>query len=159
MAVSAIPAGYHTVTPYLVIRDVAKALEFYQKAFGATTELCMPMPDGKIMHAEIVIDGSHIMMADENPAWGCTGPQTLGGVTSSTLLYVENVDARFQRALDAGATVLRPLTNQFWGDRMGTITDPFGHVWSLASHIEDVGPEEMQRRSQEAIQQMTQQAK
>jgi len=157
MAVSAVPAGYHTVTPYLIVRGAAKVLEFYQKAFGAMGVHSMAMPDGKIMHAEMRIGDSVVMLADENPAWGATGPQTLGGVTSSILLYVENVDARFQQALDAGCTVKKPLQNQFWGDRMGTVSDPFGHVWSIASHVEDVAPDEMQRRAAEMIKQMAHQ--
>jgi PhnB protein len=157
MAVSAVPVGYHTVTPYIIVRGAAQALEFYKKAFGAATEVCMPMPDGKIMHAEMKIGDSFVMLADENPDWGATGPQLLGGVTSSILLYIENVDARFQQALDAGCTVLMPLQNQFWGDRMGTLTDPFGHHWSLATHVEDVTPDEMKRRGEEMMKQMAQQ--
>jgi PhnB protein len=157
MAASAVPAGYHTVTPYLVVRDAAKAIDFYKRAFGATEVMRMAMPDGKIMHAEIKIGDSHVMLTDENPQWGCTSPLTLGGVATSILLYVDSVDSRFKQALDAGAKEMRPLQNQFWGDRMGTLTDPFGHVWSLATHFEDVSPEEMHRRGQEMIQKMAQQ--
>jgi PhnB protein len=157
MAVSAVPAGYHTVTPYLVIRDAAKAIDFYKKAFGAAEVMRMAMPDGKIMHAELKIGDSHVMLTDENPQWGHKGPSTLGATTVSMVLYVESVDARFKQALEAGAKELRPLQNQFWGDRMGTLTDPFGHVWSLATHFEDVSPEEMKRRGAEMMQKMAQQ--
>ena len=157
MAVSAVPKGYHTVTPYLIVRDAAKAIGFYQKAFGAVEVVRMGMPDGKIMHAELKIGDSHVMLTDENPQWGHKGPQTLGATTVSLVLYLDNVDARFKQALDAGAKELKPLQNQFWGDRMGTLTDPFGHIWSLAQHIEDVGHDEMKRRGEEAMKQMAQQ--
>lgn len=157
MAASAIPAGYHSVTPYLIVRNAAQAIDFYKQAFGATEVARMPMPDGTVMHAELKIGDSHVMLTDENPQWGHKGPQTLGATTVSLVLYLENVDARFKQALDAGAKELRPLQNQFWGDRMGTLTDPFGHIWSLASHVEDVTPAEMQRRGEEAMKQMAQQ--
>jgi len=157
MAVAAVPRGFHTITPYIVVRGARKAIDFYKKSFGAEEVHAMPMPDGKIMHAEIKIGDSYLMLADEFPQWGATGPETLGGVTSSVLLYVENVDARFQQALDAGCTVMKPLQNQFWGDRMGTVTDPFGHKWSLASHVEDVTPDEMRKRGEAMMKQMAQQ--
>jgi PhnB protein len=145
--VSPIPAGYHTLTPYLYIRGAAEAIEFYKKAFGAKEHFRMPGPDGKtIGHAEIQIGDSMIMMADEMPAMGIKGPQSLNGTSASFLLYVKDVDAAFKLAIDAGAKVTRPLENKFYGDRMGSLADPYGHEWSLATHIEDVSPEEMNKR-------------
>lgn len=146
MAVKPVPDGYHTVTPYLIIKDAANALEFYKKAFGATEIMRLPGPDGKVGHAEIKIGDSPIMLADECPEM--QGPHSLGGTPVSILLYVEDVDALAKRALAAGATVRRPVQDQFYGDRMGTFVDPFGHVWSIATHKEDVAPEEMNKRMQ-----------
>jgi PhnB protein len=147
-SVNPIPAGYHTLTPYLYIRGAAEAIEFYKKAFGAKEHFRMPSPDGKtIGHAEIQIGDSIIMMADEHLAMGAKGPQTLNGTSASFLLYVPDVDASFKQALDAGAKVTRPLENKFYGDRMGTLVDPYGHEWSLGTHIEDVSPEEMKKRA------------
>lgn len=146
MAVDPIPRGFHTVTPYLIVRDAARAIDFYRDAFGATEIMRMPGPGGKLMHAEIRIGDSVVMLADEFPEMDVLGPESRGGCTSSILLYVPEVDSAYARALSAGAKELRPLQNQFWGDRMGTVTDPFGHNWSLASHVEDVTEEEMQRR-------------
>jgi PhnB protein len=146
MAVKPIPDGYHSVTPYLAIRDAAKALEFYQKALGAEEVLRMPRPDGGIAHAEIRIGDSMIMLADEYPDMDFLGPQTRGGATSTLMIYTENVDALFKRAIDAGATEVRPLKDEFYGDRVGSVRDPFGHVWHLATHKEDLTPEEMQAR-------------
>jgi len=143
-----IPAGYHSVTPYLMLREAARAIEFYKEAFGATEKFRMPMPEGKIGHAEILIGDSHIMLADEFPEQGFVGPQTRGGTTVSLMLYVDDVDAVFDRAVKAGAKASRPVADQFYGDRMGTVEDPFGHVWNIATHIEDVSFEEMQRRSE-----------
>src|SRR5437016_3090734 len=143
MAVKPIPEGYHTATPYLYIRGAAEAIEFYKKAFNAEELLRFPMPGGKIGHAEIKIGDSPIMLADEHPEMGVLGPQSRGGVTSSILLYVEGVDARFDQAVAAGGRVLRPVKDQFYGDRSGTLEDPWGHQWTLATHTEDMTPEEM----------------
>jgi PhnB protein len=145
--VQSIPTGYHTVTPYLIVRNAAAALDFYKKAFGAVELMRFPGPGGKLMHAEMKIGDSPVMLADEMPEEGHVGPQTLGGAAVSLLLYVENVDARFAQAIAAGATVKRAVADQFYGDRTGTLADPFGHVWSLATHKEDVSMEEMQRRT------------
>ena len=145
--VKPIPAGYHTATPYLYIRGAAAAIEFYKKAFGATELFRMGGPDGKIGHAEIKIGDSPIMMSDEHLEIGATSPQTCGGTTVSILLYVENVDAVFAQAVAAGAGVERPVENKFYGDRMGSLKDPFGHVWHIGTHVEDVSPAEMQRRA------------
>jgi PhnB protein len=141
-----IPDGYHTATPYLIVKDATGAIDFYKRAFGATESMRMPGPNGKIMHAEIKIGASPIMLADEFPEMDAISPQTLGGSPSSLMLYVEDVDALSRQALAAGATVLRAVQNQFYGDRSGTVVDPFGHRWTLATHIEDVAPEEMRKR-------------
>ncbi len=145
--VKPIPEGYHTVTPYLIVKDGARAIEFYKKAFGATELLRMADPGGKIGHAEIKIGDSPIMLADEVPEMGARSPQSLGGSPVSILLYVEDVDALFSQAVAAGAKVQRPVKDQFYGDRTGGVTDPFGHVWYIATHKEDVSPEEMQKRA------------
>ncbi len=150
MAVKPIPDGYHTATPYLIIRGAADAIEFYKKAFGATELFRFPMPDGKIGHAEIKIGDSPIMMADEFPEMGYKGPQSLGGSPVSIMIYVEDVDAVFNQAVDAGAAVKEALQDKFYGDRIGTLTDPFGHVWHISTHKEDVSVEEMQRRAKAA---------
>ena len=142
--VDPIPAGYHSVTPYLMVRDAARAIAFYRDAFGAQEVMRFDDPAGRIAHAEISIGDSHVMLADETGEF--VGPQTLGGAGVSLLLYVEDVDATFARAVAAGATVRRPVADQFYGDRTGTLADPFGHVWSIATHREDVSAEEMQRR-------------
>ena len=149
MAVKPIPDGYHTATPYLIIRNAAAALEFYKKALGAREVVRHPMPDGTIAHAEIQIGSSRIMVGEESPEQGFKSPQTLGGSGSGILLYVEDADAWFKRAVDAGGKVLRPVADQFYGDRTGTFTDPYGHVWTISTHIEDVSPEEMERRHEE----------
>ncbi|HEU4956043.1 MAG TPA: VOC family protein [Sphingomicrobium sp.] len=141
-----IPEGYNSVTPYLVVDDAAKAIEFYKKAFGAEEKFRMPMGENRIGHAEIKIGDSFVMLADEFPEMGHLGPRARGGTTVSLLLYVNDVDSAFKTALDAGAKELRPLDNQFWGDRMGTLTDPFGHQWSLATHVEDISEAEMESR-------------
>ena len=146
MAVKLIPDGYHTVTPYLFIKDAARALEFYKKAFGATELMRLPGPGNKIGHAEIKIGDSPIMLADEHPEIGVLGPQSLGGSSMCILLYVADVDKAAAQAIAAGAKVLRPVKDQFYGDRSGTFADPFGHLWTLATHKEDVSPEEMQKR-------------
>lgn len=144
--VQAIPAGYAGVTSYLIIRQAARAIEFYKQAFGATELMRFPGPDGKIGHAEIRIGEGTVMLADESLEMGHKSPQTLGGTAVSLLFYVPDVDARFAKAVAAGATIMNPLKDQFYGDRSGTITDPFGHVWTIATHTEDVAPDEMQRR-------------
>lgn len=149
MAVKPIPEGYHSVTPYLIIKGAAAAIDYYKKVFGATERMRMDGPGGTIGHAELVIGNSTIMLADEHPAMGYRSPKTLGGTPVSLVLYVEEVDTVFKRAVDAGAKAQRPVENQFYGDRMGTLEDPFGHVWSVATHVEDVSPEDMQRRAEE----------
>jgi PhnB protein len=146
MAVKSIPDGYATVTPYLHVRDAARAIDFYAQAFGAIELYRLANPDGKIGHAEILIGISRIMLADEFPEMNVKGPQSLEGTSVSFLIYVEDVDSQFNRALAAGAKVLRPLQDQFYGDRSGTLSDPFGHSWTIATHVEDVTPEEMQAR-------------
>ena len=146
MAVKPIPDGYATVTPYLYVRDAARAIDFYSKAFGAIELYRLANPDGRIGHAEILIGTSRIMLADEFPEMNVKGPQSLEGTSVSFLIYVEDVDAQFDRAIAAGATVLRPLKDQFYGDRSGSLADPFGHSWTIATHVEDVSPEEMQAR-------------
>src|SRR2546425_813172 len=148
MAAKRIPQGFHTVTPSLVVRSAAEAIEFYKRAFGAQELMRMPGPGGKgIMHAEIKIGDSIIFLSDEFPGMGCRSPQTLGGSTGALNLYLEDVDAAFQRAVNAGAKPSMPLADMFWGDRYGKVTDPYGHEWGLATHKEDVAPEERRRRS------------
>lgn len=146
MAVKPIPDGYHTVTPYLVMKGAASALDFYKKAFGATELFRMADPSGLVRHAEIKIGDSPIMLADEAPEMGHRGPSTYGGTPVSILLYVADVDAVFNQAIAAGGKVTRPVKDEFYGDRTGTLTDPFGHVWSISTHKEDVSPEEMDKR-------------
>jgi len=148
MSVKPIPEGYHTATPYLIINGAADAIAFYQKAFGATELFRIPAPGGKIGHAEIKIGDSPIMLADEYADMGYKGPKALGGSAVSILIYVEEVDTVFNRAVDAGATVKEAVSDKFYGDRIGTLIDPFGHVWHVATHKEDVSPEEMQARVQ-----------
>ena len=143
MSVKPIPEGYHSVTPYLIIRGAADAIEFYKKAFGAVELFHFPSPDGKIGHAELKIGDSPIMLADEYPDMGYKGPQSLGGSPVSLMIYVEDVDTVFNQAVNAGASVNEALSDKFYGDRMGTLTDPFGHVWHVATHKEDVSMEEM----------------
>jgi PhnB protein len=151
MTTKAIPEGYRTATPYLIVKGAADAIEFYQRAFGATEMLRMADPQGRVGHAELRIGDSVIMLADEHPAMGYRSPRSLGGSSVSILLYLEGVDAVFERAVKAGAKALRPVTNQFYGDRSGTLEDPFGHVWTIATHVEDVPPEEMKRRAEAAM--------
>jgi len=150
MAVKTIPDGYHSVTPYLIITGAAEAIDYYKKAFGATELLRMPAPDGKIGHAEIKIGDSPIMLADEFPEMGYKSPQTLGGSPVSIMIYVEDVDTVFDQAVAAGGKVQRPVKDQFYGDRSGTLEDPFGHVWHVTMHKEDVSVEEMERRAKSA---------
>jgi len=146
-AVKPIPDQYRGATPYLSVKGAAKALEFYKKAFGATEVMRMAQPDGRIGHAEIKIGDALVMMADEFPEMGFKSPQSLGGSPVTIHFYVEDVDAVFKRALSAGAEERRPVADQFYGDRSGQLVDPFGHVWSIATHKEDVSPEEMQKRA------------
>ena len=149
MSVKPIPEGYHSVTPSLTLDDASAAIDFYKRAFGATELYRLPGPGGKVMHAELKIGNSHIMLSDEFPDCGALSPKTIGGCPSSLLIYVEDVDAAFAQAIKAGATEKQPLTNQFWGDRIGSLMDPYGFRWSIATHIEDVSPEEIQRRFSE----------
>ena len=144
-----IPAGYHALTPSIVCRDAAKAIDFYQRAFGATIRTRMDMPDGKVMHAELLIADSAFMISDEAPEWGSVSPQTLGGTAGTLHLYVADVDASFAQAVAAGATEQMPVQDQFWGDRSGYLKDPFGHRWGLATRVEEVSDEETQRRGEE----------
>lgn len=146
MTVKPIPDSYHTITPYLVIQGAAQAIAFYKEAFGATELMRIDGPGGTVMHAEIKIGDSPIMLCDEWPDMGYRGPQAYGGTAVGLSLYVADVDAVFNRAVAAGAKVRKPLQNQFYGDRSGTVVDPFGHMWTVATHIEDVSTEEMKRR-------------
>jgi PhnB protein len=151
----AIPEGYHSVTPYLIINGAADAIEFYRRAFGATEVMRMASPDGKIGHAELAIGDSKIMLADEYPQMGHRSPKSIGGTGVSLMVYIEKVDEVFKRAIAAGAKELQPIKDQFYGDRSGTLQDPFGHEWTLATHIEDVPPEEMRRRAEAFMQKGT----
>jgi PhnB protein len=151
MAVKPIPEGYHTITPYLVVDDGTKAIEFYQRAFGAKERGRMLGPDGKIAHAEIEIGDSVIMVSDPFPQSSTKPPKEVGATTASLFVYSEDVDAAVQKAVDAGATVTMPVEDMFWGDRFGTVQDPFGHQWAIATHKEDVPPEEMAERAKEAM--------
>ena len=146
MAVKPIPDGYYTATPYLIVKGAARALDFYKQAFGAQELMRFPMPDGKVGHAEIKIGNSPIMLADEFPEMGHKSPESLGGSPVSIMLYVPDVDKTFAQALKAGGKELQPLKDQFYGDRSGTLTDPFGHVWTVSTHKEDVSPEEIDKR-------------
>jgi PhnB protein len=146
MSVKAIPEGYYSLTPYVYVKGAAEAIEFYKKAFGATETIRMPGPGGRVMHAEVKIGNSTLMLADENPEQGAISPATLGGTSGSVMLYTDDVDAVFNQAVAAGAKVLMPATDMFWGDRMGSVLDPFGHQWSIATHKEDVSPEEIGKR-------------
>ena len=147
MAVNAIPEGYHSITPYLVCKDAAKAIDYYTKVFGATETVRMPGPNGRIMHAEVKIGNSMLMLSDENPERGAVAPSGKGR-SQSVMLYIENVDAVFKRAVEAGAKSIMEPSDQFWGDRMGNLEDPFGHQWAIATHKEDVTPDEMEKRMQ-----------
>ena len=146
--VKPIPEGYHSVTPYLIVDDAAEAIDFYKQAFGAEEKFRLPMGD-RIGHAEIKIGDSFIMLAEEFPDMGHLGPKARGGTTVSLMVYVPDVDSAFKRALDAGAKQERPVENQFWGDKLGTLTDPFGHKWSLATHVEEVSEAELGKRFDE----------
>ncbi len=155
MSVNPIPSGYHTATVYLYVRGCAAALDYYQKAFGATEIMRIPGPDGKLMHAEMNIGDSRIMLADEVPERDVKSPHTLGGTSSSMMLYVTDVDATFAAAIAAGGQPIQAVKNQFYGARTGTISDPFGHKWTIATHIEDVTAEQMQERAESAMKQST----
>jgi len=147
---SGVREGYQTVTAALTVRNGAEAIEFYKEAFGAEEIMRVPGPDGKsLMHAEIRVGNSRIMLGDESPAMGCLAPVTLGGPGGSLYVYVPDVDAAFKRAVAAGAKALMPVTDMFYGDRFGQVEDPSGHRWGLATHVEDVAPEEMMRRQRE----------
>jgi PhnB protein len=146
MAVKPIPDGYHTATPYLVVNDAAKAIDFYKQAFGAVELMRFDAPGGKIAHAEIRIGNSPIMLADEMPDMGYKSPQAYGGSPVGLMLYVEDADATFAQAIQAGGQKVRPVQDQFYGDRSGNLVDPFGHMWTISTHKEDVPVEEMQRR-------------
>jgi len=151
--VKPIPDGHHTVTPYLIFKDASKAIDFCKQAFGAVEMVRMPKPDGRIGHAELRIGDSMIMLADEAPEMGARGPQSFGGTPVLMHLYVEDVDAVVANALAAGATLLRPVEDQFYGDRSGGVTDPFGHVWYVATHKEDLSHEQLQERMEAMVKQ------
>jgi PhnB protein len=151
MPAQPIPEGYHALTPYLLIDGAAEAIEFYKRAFGATERGRMDMPDGKVAHAELEIGDSVLMLGDPSDQSSLKPPRQLGASTVGIFVYVGDVDAVFQQAIDTGGTVVRPLEDQFWGDRYGTVRDPFGHEWQLATRIEDVSPEEMEERAKAAM--------
>lgn len=158
MAVKAIPEGYHSVTPYLIIKGAANAIDFYKRVLGAKELMRIPAPGGKIGHAELTIGDSHIMLSDEHPEMGHRSPQTIGGTGVSLMVYLERVDEIFKQALAAGAKELQPVKDQFYGDRSGTFQDPFGHVWTVSTHVEDVPPEELSRRMEQHQKPHTQKA-
>ena len=149
MAVKPIPEGYNSVSPALALDDATSAIEYYKQVFGATERMRMPTPDGRVAHAELEIGDSLVMVSDTFEGSNVKSPKELGGTTNSVFLYVEDVDAVVQRAVDAGATVTMEVQDMFWGDRFGSVLDPFGHHWSVATHTEDLTPEEMERRSEE----------
>ena len=151
MPVKPIPEGYHTVTPYLAVDDAAVAIEYYKTVFGAKERVRMDAPGGKIGHAELEIGDSLVMLSDPFPQATTRPPKELGGTSVSVFMYVEDVDAVVQQAVDAGATITMEVADQFWGDRFGAVQDPFGHLWSIATHVEDVPPEEMAERAKEAM--------
>ena len=152
-----IPEGCHSITPYLVVKDAARAIEFYKRAFGAQELARMTGPGGRgVMHAEIKIGDSLVMLSDEFPGAGCSSPQSLGGTTCQLYVYVPDVDSAYQQAVSAGASADMPVSDMFWGDRFGKLSDPFGHQWGLATHKEDVSPQEMKKRSDAFAVQMAQ---
>ena len=148
MTTPSVPTGYHTITPSLIVRDGAVAIEFYQRALGATLKRRMDMPNGKIMHAELSIGDSSFMLGEESSDWGTLSPLSLGGTPTTLQVYVADADATFNQAVAAGGEVLFPMTDQFWGDRSGSFKDPFGHKWMIATRVEEVSEDEMQRRGQ-----------
>ena len=153
MSAKPIPDGYRTVTPYLFVKNAAQAIDFYKKAFRAAEVMRMPGGDGKIVHAELRIGDSIVMLADEVLQSRARSPETLGGTSVSLHVYFENVDHVAEKAVAAGAKLIRPVQNQFYGDRTGTLIDPFGHMWSIATHVEDVSPEELEKRAAAAMSQ------
>jgi PhnB protein len=156
LATTPIPEGYHTVTPYLAVDDASEAIAFYERAFGAKELVRMPGPDGVIAHAELEIGDSRVMLSDPFPQASTRPPKELGGTSASVFMYVDDVDAVVKQAVDAGATVTMEVEDQFWGDRFGSVSDPFGHSWSIATHVEDVPPEELEERGKAAMAAMSQ---
>jgi len=146
--VSAIPKGYTSITPYLIMESATKAIDFYKKIFGAKVVMQMEMPTGKVAHAELKLGEAKIMLADENPQMGAHSPRKFGGTPVSILFYTKNVDNTVKQALDAGAKLMKPVQDMFYGDRSGTVMDPFGHIWTVATHIEDVSQSQMRKRSE-----------
>lgn len=149
--VQAIPEGFHTLTPHLIVRNAEQAIEFYRKAFGAEVMGINKMPDGKVMHALLRFGDSNLMLNDEMPEYGALSPLSSGGSSVTVHIYTKDADSDFNRAVSAGAKVKMPLMDQFWGDRYGTVTDPYGHQWSIATHVKDLSPEELQRAQDEAM--------
>jgi PhnB protein len=154
MSVKPIPEGYHTLTPFLTVRNAERAIAFYKQAFGAQERGVAKGPDGKVMHAEVKIGDSVIMLSDEFPEFGSLSPQSVGGSPMGLHIYIENVDAAFDRAVKAGAQVEMPVADQFWGDRYGKLKDPFGHKWSIATHVKDMSEDEMKRSMDDAMSKM-----
>jgi PhnB protein len=154
MSAKPIPEGYHTLTPFLTVRNAVRAIEFYKQAFGAQERGVAKGPDGKVMHAELKIGDSVIMLSDEYPEFGSLSPQSIGGSPMGLHIYTENVDAAFDRAVKAGAQVEMPVSDQFWGDRYGKLKDPFGHKWSIATHVKDMSADEMKRSMDDAMAKM-----
>jgi PhnB protein len=154
MSVKPIPDGYHSITPFLTVRDAARAIEFYKQAFGAEERGVMKAPDGKVMHAELKIGDSLIMLSDEFPEYGALSPQSIGGSGMGLHIYLDGVDAAFDRAVRAGAKVEMPVMDQFWGDRYGKLTDPFGHKWSIGTRVKDLSLDEVKRGMDEAMAKM-----
>jgi PhnB protein len=155
MSAKAIPDGYHTLTPFLTVRDAVRAIEFYKQAFGAVERGVAKGPDGKVMHAELKIGDSIIMLGDEYPEFGALSPLSTGGAGMGLHIYVDGVDAAFDRAVKAGAQVEMPVADQFWGDRYGKLKDPFGHKWSIATHTKDMSMDEMKHNMDEAMEKMS----
>lgn len=153
--VNAIPSGFHSVNCYLIVDDAEKAIEFYQKAFGAKSTVCMRMPDGSVMHAEVTIGNSTVMLSGENPDWGAKSAKTLGGSPVSLMIYCEDADSMFDQAVAAGCGSVSPVEDAFWGDRMGKVEDPFGIQWSIATHKEDVPEDQMEQRMHEWLASMS----
>ncbi|HYU47902.1 MAG TPA: VOC family protein [Terriglobales bacterium] len=153
-----IPQGFHTVTPSLIVRNAAEAIEFYKRALGAEELMRMAAPDGKIGHAELKIGDSIVFVTDENPSMGCKSPQTLGGTASNLYLYVEDVDKAFQRAIDAGGKATMPVSDMFWGDRFGNLVDPYGHNWGLSTRTQDLTEQEIEEGAKKFYAQIAQQA-
>jgi len=151
MTVSAIPEGFHSLTPYLIVKDANSALTFYQKAFNATAELELNTPDGGVAHAELKIGNSYLMLTEEYPDMGFVGPQTLGGAGVSIMLYTEDAESLYEQAIEQGCEVVRPMMDQFYGDRAGTLKDPYGHVWTVGMHVEDLTQEELVKRMAECM--------